>query len=137
MTHELLWNVLGAQKANSVLSGVMLRRAAEDLVAIRRDLGAVVQAFDGAGERLIGAALLLDDESFETRDATTTLPDGSVCLLVGGYLAGTVGVEMAIKMVKAAGAGPVHVALLGGHAGPLDGVVSTHQMAARANMLVA
>src|SRR5262245_37601886 len=116
MTHELLWSVLSAQRANATLSGGDLRTAAQDLA---RDLAqerfntrSVLMAFDTVGERILGAAMVLSDQNIEVFDYTGPFPARCTCLLVGGNIAGPVGIADAADVVTRAGARRVEAALI-------------------------
>lgn len=126
MTHEVLHSVLDAQEANATLSGRDLRTAAENLVhlANRRTL---VKALDAAGERIIGAALLLSD-SLETWDFTAAFPPKHTCLLVGGVVAGPAGIATAVQAARAAGAARVDAAIVGGWTESVPGVVRIREI---------
>lgn len=110
--HETLWNVARAQQANAQLCGSELRAAALGLIEIARTSRAVVMAFDAAGERILGAALVLAEDPIEIFDYTDRCPADTTCLLVGGAIAGPVGLAGAAATVTAAGACRVEAALL-------------------------
>lgn len=122
MTHELLWNVLETQRANATFSGPALRAAAEDLPEAKPAGHTVLMAFDAAGERIIGAAMALGDGNLEIFDYTGTFPDRATCLLVGGFIAGPVGLADAAAAVIEAGARRVEAVIVGGPTDPVDGV---------------
>ncbi|MFT4284015.1 MAG: hypothetical protein QM598_04200 [Protaetiibacter sp.] len=111
MTHEPIRAMLEAQRANALLGGASLRRAATNLVAVAGSGRRVVLAFDHAGERVIGAAMLTGG-SIETFDYTQAFPDGVEALLVGGYIAGPVDLEAAAEAAVRAGATRVIAAML-------------------------
>lgn len=122
MSHELLWSALDAQQANATLAGPQLRSAAEELLRVYA-LGRMrVMALDAAGERIIGAALAMRDEPVEVFDYTGTFAETSTCLLVGGFIAGSAGVEAAATAVAGAGATMVEAAVIGGWPAPIRGV---------------
>lgn len=138
MTHQLLWNVLDAQRTNATLSSAVLRGAAANLIgAYRAGAGStriVLMAFDAAGERIIGAAMALEDD-VAVFDYTNAFPAGVTCLLVGGHVAGPVGVADAAAAVTAAGARRVEVALIGGWTKPIVGVARVRDLGdSRANV---
>lgn len=128
MTHEVLQSVLGAQEANAMLSGRDLRTAAENLVRVASGRTRL-KALDAAGERIIGAALLLAD-SLATWDYTTAFPAKHACLLVGGVAAGPAGIAAAAHAALAAGAGRVDAAILGGWTEPVAGVSRIREIGA-------
>jgi hypothetical protein len=110
--HEMLWNVARAQQANATLCGRALHDAALGLIEAAAASRAVVMAFDAAGERILGAALVLAEEPLEVFDYTGMFPAERACLMVGGVIVGPVGVAGAAATVTAAGARRVEVALL-------------------------
>jgi len=122
MTHELLWSALNAQQANATLAGRQLQAAAEELIRVHTPRRMRVAALDAAGERIIGAALALSDEPLDVFDYTDVFPRGFSCLLVGGFVAGPVGIEDAAAAVIGAGAAKVEAAVIGGWSGPVAGV---------------
>lgn len=85
-------------------------------------------AVDAAGERIIGAAMTLTDQPVKVFDYTHSFPDRSKCLLVGGFIAGPVGVADAAAAVIAAGATRVQAAVLGGWSDPIDGVARVRDL---------
>src|SRR5690349_12262325 len=95
MSHELLLSALDAQQANATLAGPQLRSAAEELLRVYDPGRTRVMALDGAGERIIGAALAMQDKPIELFDYTGAFVEVSTCLLVGGFIAGPAGVEAA------------------------------------------
>jgi hypothetical protein len=120
VTHETLNAVLAAQQVNATLSGRDLRDAAENLLRLSSGR-TVLKAVDAAGERIIGAALLLS-ESVQTWDYSGPFPSKSTCLLVGGVVAGPVGLAAAAQAAQAAGATRVDAAIVSGWAGLVPGV---------------
>lgn len=122
MSHELLWSALDAQRANATLAGPQLRSAAEELLRVYAPGRMRVMALDAAGERIIGAALAMQDEPVEVFDYTETFTGTSTCLLVGGFIAGPAGVEAAATAVTGAGATMVEAAVIGGWSAPIRGV---------------
>jgi len=122
MTHELLWSALEAQTDNATLAGGELRAAAEELLRLHGSGNRVFMAFDATGERVIGAAMTLTDEPLKMFDYTRAFPAHATCLLVGGVIAGPVGVADAAAAVTAAGAARVEAAIIGGWAGTIEGV---------------
>jgi hypothetical protein len=114
MAHEMLTQVLEAQRANATLSGDLLRRAAAELPGGQSRCRTIYAAFDAAGERILGAALVLPDQSLEAFDATQPFPRDARCVLVGGFVAGPVGLADAAASVLRAGAVSVDAAILGG-----------------------
>lgn len=131
VTHELLWSVLDAQRANATLSGNSLRQAAQHLLGLPPKGRTLLMAFDAAGERIVGAAMALADRDLKVYDYTTAFPARATCLLVGGYVAGPVGIAEAAASASRAGARLVEVALLGGWADPISGVAGIRQLGPR------
>src|SRR5262245_12562891 len=117
MTHKLLWSALETQSDNATLAGGELRAAAENLLRHHGSGNRVLVAFDATGERVIGAAMTLTDEPLKMYDYTRAFPAHATCLLVGGLIAGPVGVADAAAAVTAAGAARVEAAIIGGWAG--------------------
>jgi hypothetical protein len=76
---------------------------------------------DAAGERIIGAALLLSD-SLNTWDYTAAFPAEDTCLLVGGVVAGPAGIAAAAHAALAAGASRVDAAIVSGWTEQVPGV---------------
>jgi len=128
MDHELLWSVLNAQRANATLSGGELRAAAQDLAHIWSTTRSVLMAFDAVGERIIGAAMAISGQSLEVFDYTGPFPDRATCLLVGGTIAGPVGIVEAAAAVTRAGARRVEAAIIRGWPEPIPGVVRIRQI---------
>lgn len=127
MTYELLWNVLDAQRANATLSGSRLLAASRELAAQSRfGQHVAFRAFDGAGERILGAAMALTDEPLLVFDYTGPFPDHATCMLVGGFIAGPVGVAEAAAAVRRAGAKRVEAVILGGPTKTVAGVNRIH-----------
>lgn len=120
MTHEPLNAVLAAQQVNATLSGRHLRIAAENLLRLLSDR-TMLKAVDAAGERIIGAALLLSD-SVQTWDYSGPFPSESTCLLVGGAVAGPVALAAAAQAARSAGATRVDAAILSGCTGAVPGI---------------
>lgn len=122
MTHERLWSVLDAQSSNATLAGEALRQAGMQLAEIRPSGRTVLMAFDAAGERILGTATTVAEQELPVYDYTTAFPARTTCLLVGGYVAGPVGIAAAAAAATRAGAARVEVALLGGWPKPIIGV---------------
>ncbi len=122
MTHQLLWSVLDAQRANATLSGGDLRAAAEHLADLCADRHVLLKAVDSAGERIIGAAMTVAEVDLDVYDYTSGFPQGSTCLLVSGHVAGPVGLADAAAAASSAGAAQVEAAILGGWPDPVAGV---------------
>lgn len=125
MAHEMLSQVLDAQRANATLSGELLRRAAAELPGGHTRRRTIYAAFDAAGERILGAAMVLSDELLEIFDATEPFPRDACCVLVGGFVAGPVGLADAATSVLRAGAESVNAAILGG---PVHAVADVGQI---------
>jgi hypothetical protein len=122
MTHQLLWSVLDAQRANATLSGGDLRAAAEHLADLCSERRVLLMAVDNAGERIIGAAMTVAEVDLDVYDYTSGFPQGSTCLLVGGHVAGHVRLADAAAAALSAGAAQVEAAILGGWPDPVPGV---------------
>lgn len=122
MSHEVLWSVLDAQRANATLSGSELRAAAERLADIGVRQQMVLMAFDATGERILGAMLALTSVNLAVYDYTSEFPENSACLLVGGYVAGPIGIADAAAAASGAGAARVEAAILGGWRDSVQGV---------------
>lgn len=78
-------------------------------------------AFDAVGERIMGAAMTIAEHPVEVFDCTAAFPGGAACLLVGGVIAGPVGLADAAA-VAASGANHIEAATIGGWSAPIDGV---------------
>lgn len=126
MTHEVLRTVLAAQKVNATLSGRDLRAVAENLLSLS-STRTRLKALDDAGERIIGAAMLLSD-TVVTWDYTTPFPQRSTCLLVGGVVAGPVGLVAAAQRASEAGAARVEAAIIGGWVDQVPGVACIREI---------
>lgn len=118
-TSSLLDSICQAQTRNTTLAGDHLRAAARDLSRLATATGRRLLAVDEAGERLIGAALVLGHK-VPVADASRRL-DGLDILLVAGYVAGTTGIVMKVDLARALGARSVEVAVLGGPESPIAG----------------
>jgi hypothetical protein len=124
-----LARVLEAQRENATLAGQQLRAAARDLIDLCVNPSTVVLTYDDAGQRIMGAALALDDAFPMPFDTTAPLPPGAVCLLVGGVIAGPLGVAKLAKLVRKLGASEVSAAVLGGWSDPISGINCVHPLA--------
>lgn len=120
MSHEVLQNVLDAQRTNAALSGRDLRAAAANLIPLAAP-ETVFKALDAVGERIIGAALVLSDAVLPW-DYTRPMSTGAKCVLVGGVVAGPAGIAAATQAAVSAGASRVEVAIIGGWSSPVDDV---------------
>jgi hypothetical protein len=127
MTHELVWSMLAANELNATLAGPTLRDAATDLVHAVRTANATggmpvtVWPIDAAGERIVGAALMLEPE-LTTYDHTRAWPNGNTCFLVCGAVVGDVSLVGATKRARSAGATRVNAAVLHGWTGAVPGL---------------
>lgn len=119
--HDAIWRIIRAQRSNAQLSGSRLLAAADQLLTLSATTGSTVFAFDLAGERIIGAALARSD-SLDVFDSTSRFPEGSGCLLVGGFVAGSAGIDSVTKAVIGAGASHVEVAMLSEWSEPMANV---------------
>ena len=122
-TDTVIGRLLEAQRRNAALSGDELVQAAADVARLARRHRAVLVAHDGAGERIVGAALALHPRECRPGDVTTRY-DGVRVLLVSGMIAAPHAIAQAIMRVRSLGAGDVHVALLGGWPEEIGGAVS-------------
>jgi hypothetical protein len=129
MLDDALTRVLSAQSTNSTLAGQQLRAAARDLIDMRLSPASIVLTYDEAGQRIMGAALALDDAFPVPFDSTAPLPQGAVCLLVGGVIAGPLGVAEMARLARNLGASRVIAAVLGGWSNPIPGVDCVHALA--------
>lgn len=107
----LLNRVCAAQTANSELRGERLRDVGSEIAALSIRDGYVLMAADGAGERLIGAALVAD-KAVRAVDSSRRR-DGVSVLIVAGHLAGTSGVALTADLAWSLGARNVRAAVLG------------------------
>lgn len=129
MTHELLLRALDAHRANALLAGQQLRDAAQHLLTLCAESRPIVLAYDPVGERIIGAALALSDSRHVVpADRTAMFPGGTFCLLVGGLIAGPVGVADCADEARQAGAARVDAAVLGGWQSQISGVDRIHAL---------
>lgn len=126
MTDEVPNGLISVQRCNSLLAGERLRSAARALSVIPRRAGTVVVPSDDAGHRILGAALALD-ANLVPGDRTKRY-DCPV-LLVGGYLAGPVGVAQAASLARSLGATRVEAAILGGWNAAIPGLDAFHLLA--------
>jgi hypothetical protein len=124
-----LARVLDAQRENATLAGHQLRAAARDLIDLCVNPSTVMLTYDGAGQRIVGAALALDDAFPVPFDTTAPLPPGAVCLLVGGVIAGPLGVAELARLARNLGASQVGAAVLGGWSDPIPGITHVHPLA--------
>lgn len=83
---KLMDSVIVAQTKNSLLSGEELLDAAQKVHDIAMEQGLEILSVDRAGERIMGAALLMS-RGVQPADVTYRL-DGKSVLLVAGYLSG-------------------------------------------------
>lgn len=116
---NLLAGVLEAQTRNSLLAGDELLSAARALVELHRTRIAVSMPSDSVGDRILGAALLLEP-SLPLADRSLRL-DGCRVLLVAGYISGEASVSARARSVRALGAVQVEAALLSRWADSIDG----------------
>jgi hypothetical protein len=129
MQDVTLARVLDAQRENATLAGSQLRAAARDLIDLCVNQSTVVLTYDDAGQRIVGAALALDDAFPVPFDTTAPLPLGAVCLLVGGVIAGPFGVAKLAQLAHNLGASQVNAAVLGGWSDPISGINNVHPLA--------
>ncbi|MGG5259084.1 hypothetical protein [Phycicoccus avicenniae] len=119
MATKLLAGVLEAQTRNSLLAGDELLAAAQALVELMRTQNAVALPSDGVGDRILGAALLLDP-TLPLADRSLRF-DGCSVLLVAGHISGEANVSTRAQSVRALGAIYVEAALLSHWAEPIEG----------------
>lgn len=120
MPTNLLAGVLEAQTRNSLLSGDDLLRAAHGLVEALRTRSHIVIAGDSVGERVLGAALLLDP-SLPLADRSSHF-DGAHVMLVAGHISGDARMSMRARCARALGAVRVEAALLSYWVEPIEGL---------------
>lgn len=119
MATNLLAGVLEAQTRNSLLAGDELLNAARALVEVLRGRRAVVLPSDLVGDRILGAALLLEP-TLPLADRSRRF-DGFHVLLVAGHVSGDAGVSTRARSVRALGATHVEAALLSRWVDPIEG----------------
>lgn len=119
MVTNLLADLLEAQTRNSLLAGDELVSAARGLVEVLRTRRTVAIPSDSVGDRVLGAALLLEP-TIPLADRSLRL-DGCSVLLVVGHISGDANVSTRARHVRALGAVTVEVALLGHWAHPIEG----------------
>lgn len=110
MATRLLKDLLEAQSSNSSLSGDELSTAAHFVCALARRTGLQALASDRAGERILGAALMIEP-GISMADRSRRF-DGSGVLLVAGYISGDAMVATRARSVRSLGASRVEVVLL-------------------------
>ncbi len=120
MGDELLRKMVEANRTNAELAGAPLVKAATTLVTLARSAQATVFACDAAGERIVGAALILDG-AIAPLLATSTI-DSDHVILVSGAFAGAAHVAQAASDLRADGVRRVTFAGLRGCAVHIDGV---------------
>jgi hypothetical protein len=110
-----------AQTRNSLLRGEELNAAASTAAEVATRQRARLIAGDGAGERIIGAALsVLPAECLPANLAQRF--DGQSLLLVSGVIAGPAGLAQAAARLRSLGARAVHAAVLGGWSEPIPDI---------------
>lgn len=119
MVTNLLAGVLEAQTRNSLLAGDELLCAARGLVEVLQTRRIVALPSDSVGDRILGAALLLEP-AIPLADRSLRL-DGCGILLVAGHISGDAHVSTRAGSVRALGAVHVEVALLSHWADPIEG----------------
>ncbi|WP_313554930.1 hypothetical protein [Miniimonas arenae] len=119
MATDLLSNVLRAQTRNGQLAGDDLLHAARSLIDILRSRGATAVPSDSVGDRILGAALLLEP-ALSLLDRSRRM-DGSHVVLVAGHLSGDARVAARALSARALGAVSVEAAVLGPWRGSIDG----------------
>ena len=121
MDHLFLDDILTAQSSNSTLGGAELRNAALDLIRLVQRSGSRLLPCDAAGERIVGAALVLVSDLTPPADMTTRL-EGVDCLLVSGRIAGPHQIAEVAAIAKRLGADSVTAAVLGGWEEMIEGI---------------
>lgn len=119
MATNLLAGVLEAQTRNSLLAGDELIVAARALVELMRTRNAVALPSDTVGNRILGAALLLEP-TLPLADRSLRF-DGCSVVLVAGHISGEAGLSRRAHSVRALGAVHVEAALLSRWAEPIEG----------------
>lgn len=117
---NLLNGVLEAQTRNSLLRGGELLHAAHALVEVLRTYGGTAIASDSVGDRVLGAALLLEP-ALCLADRSCRF-DGTRVLLVAGHIAGDARISARARSVRALGAIRVEAALLSPWPDPVEGL---------------
>lgn len=119
MATNLLAGVLEAQTRNSLLAGEELLSAARALVEVLRGRRVVALPSDSVGERILGAALLLEP-ALPLADRSRRF-DGCRIVLVAGHVSGDAGVSARARSVRALGAVHIEAALLSRWTDPIEG----------------
>jgi hypothetical protein len=119
MTTNLLAGVLEAQTRNSLLAGDELTNAARALVEVMRSRRTVAVPSDSVGDRILGAALLLEP-TLPLADRSLRF-DGCSVLVVAGHISGEARLSARARSVRALGAVHVEAALLTRWADTIDG----------------
>ncbi|MBD7980218.1 hypothetical protein [Oerskovia merdavium] len=120
MATNLLAGVLEAQTRNSLLAGDDLLRAAQDLVEALSTRRHLVMASDSVGDRVLGAALLLEP-SIPLADRSSHF-NGAHVMLVAGHISGDARMSMRACSVRALGALRVEAAMLTHWGEPIEGL---------------
>jgi hypothetical protein len=110
-----------AQTRNALLEGDELATAAATTADVASRRHATLIAGDGAGERIIGAAIALNAKECKPADLTRRF-DGQTLLLISGAIVGPVGLAQTAARLRSLGAQAVHVGVLGGWSEPIPGV---------------
>jgi hypothetical protein len=122
MNHEqTMARLVLAQKLNGLLGGDALTDAARTAAAVADRLHCELIAVDGAGERIIGAALALAPGICRPADLTRRL-DARSLLVISGAVAGSIGLAHTAARLRSLGAHTVHAAVLGGWPDDVPGV---------------
>lgn len=106
-----------AQRHAATFGGDELANAARGAARLSRVHRWYLIAADQSGERILGAASLLDGTLLA--DVAQRL-DGLEVLVVAGVIAGPLGVAQRAAVARSLGASSVHAAFLGGWAGPIE-----------------
>lgn len=119
MATNLLVGVLQAQTRNSLLAGDELTNAARALVEVMRSRRTVAVPSDSVGDRILGAALLLEP-TLPLADRSLRF-DGCSVLVVAGHISGEARLSARARSVRALGAVHVEAALLNRWTDTIDG----------------
>jgi hypothetical protein len=126
-------DVASAHLRNATLAGQELTSAAATVTLLARRYRAAVLAADGAGDRIIGAALATAPTGLTAANTTARL-DGQTILVVSGAMAGPVTLLQVAARLRSLGACAVHAAVLDGWPQPLVGYDTVEALATDATV---
>lgn len=113
VTQDVMARLIEAQSRNAGLSGQDLAKAADKVARLARRNHALLVAHDSAGDRIIGAALVLRPEDCRPADVTARF-EGQSLIVVSGMIAAPHALVQDITQLRSMGAGHIHVAVIGG-----------------------